>query len=497
MTDEEAAKQLQEWAAARFDRLTPAEVKLLEKVPTGDGCDVSSGDEKKDDPATADNWGDDRIVRAAVIRWLCVDQDASKLVDAKGVQLKGARIDGTLDLQDAKISFGLLFWKCRIREPMYLHGADVSRVELSESHTGSITMDGIIVHHDVFLRYNFKAQGEVRLLGASVGGDLNCSGGTFENKGEIALCADGVTVKGSVFLNAGFTAQGEVRLPAASIGVDLDCGGGTFENEGENALSAETMTVKGRLFLRHGFSVSGNVDLEGASVGVLVDEEKAWPDSCRKKLYLDGFQYGTISAAAPTDAAFRIRWLELQDQEKEGFLPKPYVQLAKVLREMGHPSDAKTVLIAMEKARRKYGGMSWWRWLGHGVLGATIGYGYRTERAGYILAFLLVLGAVFFSRGGDHRIMWPTDRSAIANHDAGEDGVAVKPHYQTFNALLFSADALIPLVDLHQQKYWLPDGCAKRPWGMVLRWYLWFHIAAGWFLSTMVVIGVTGLARPG
>jgi hypothetical protein len=30
----------------------------------------------------------------------------------------------------------------------------------------------------VFLRDGFKAQGEVRLLGANIGGQLDCSGGT-------------------------------------------------------------------------------------------------------------------------------------------------------------------------------------------------------------------------------------------------------------------------------------------------------------------------------
>ena len=76
--------------------------------------------------------------------------------------------------------------------------------------------------------------------------------------------------------------------------------------------------------------------------------------------------------------------------------------------------------------------------------------------------------------------------------------------YQTFNAFIYSLDAFIPIVNLHQQNYWLPDtnkgrilkilGIQTR-WGSLLRIYLWVHICLGWIITSLWVAGLTGLVR--
>jgi hypothetical protein len=90
---------------------------------------------------------------------------------------------------------------------------------------------------DVLLDKGFIAQGEVALTSAQIGGNLACGGGTFKNpeqknlpKTGRALTADGANVAGGVYLDKDFTAQGQVRLPGAQIGGDLDCGCGRFES---------------------------------------------------------------------------------------------------------------------------------------------------------------------------------------------------------------------------------------------------------------------------
>ena len=76
-------------AAAQFANLTTAERAMLAFVDLknrveGDfapgGPSAVPGD-PTNDPAHADSWGHDRDVRAELIRWLCVDPDASRLVD--------------------------------------------------------------------------------------------------------------------------------------------------------------------------------------------------------------------------------------------------------------------------------------------------------------------------------------------------------------------------------------------------------------------------------
>ncbi len=79
--------------------------------------------------------------------------------------------------------------------------------------------------------------------------------------------------------------------------------------------------------------------------------------------------------------------------------------------------------------------------------------------------------------------------------------------YPHFNAVVYSADVFLPIVNLHMEPYWLPDA-GRGPviarmewcnvtlrWGTVLRAWLWFEIGAGWFFTTMFVIGFTGVIR--
>jgi len=51
----------------------------------------------------------------------------------------------------------------------------------------------------------------------------------------------------------------------------------------------------------------------------------------------------------------------------------------------------------------------------------------------------------------------------------------------------------LPIVNLQQKDYWAPN--SERPRGHWARRYLPLHILAGWFFTTLFVVGVTGLIR--
>ena len=95
--------------------------------------------------------------------------------------------------------------------------AGLPPTETNPERGKSFNADGVKVVGSVFLCQGFTAEGEVRLVGAQIGGDLGCDGGSFKNPGDDALSADGAHVGGSVFLNQGFAADGAVRLPGAKI----------------------------------------------------------------------------------------------------------------------------------------------------------------------------------------------------------------------------------------------------------------------------------------
>jgi hypothetical protein len=435
-----------------------------------------------------------------------------------------------LDLAFVSVPFSLGLCCCRFIDDANLISTDLPALNLAGSRVPSVTADGANVRRNVFLNDGFAAEGEVRLLGAQIGGTLDCSGGTFKNPGKEALSADGANVKGSVFLRDGFSAEGEVRLLGAQIGGTLDCSGGTFKNPGKDALSADGANVKGSVFLRDGFSAEGEVrllgaqiggrldcsagrlgdviaenaviggsllwqaveatslDLINASAGSLVDDEKSWPG--KGKLFLDGFVYGHISGNSPRDAKTRIRWLERQ----EPFTPKPYRQLAKVLRETGDDSGARKVLFEMECRRRQAGGRSWYARLWGWVLKWTIGYGFYPWRALGWLVLLTVVGWGLFRHGYLSGAMAPTDKDAYCFF---RDQGWPPDYYQRFTASVYSLENSLPFVSLGQKDHWTPDPNPRgsRPMPGFLRWFRWGQVLLGWLLATLFVAGVTGVVR--
>jgi hypothetical protein len=73
-------------ATSEFADLTLAELKLLQTVVKGEfaWCGCSKDSESEDNnPENADQWPKDREIRASLIRWLSVDQQASHLIDPK------------------------------------------------------------------------------------------------------------------------------------------------------------------------------------------------------------------------------------------------------------------------------------------------------------------------------------------------------------------------------------------------------------------------------
>jgi hypothetical protein len=262
---------LEALAQARSAPLSQAELKLLRAAPKGEvaWCGPSAkDDDPANDPAKADEWGREREIRADLIRWLCVDRAAASAVDPKGIQVHAARITGQLDLSFVSVPFPLVLWRCRFTDDADLSFVDLPALYLTGSWVRSLAGGGAKVGGGVFLRGGFSAEGEVRLLGAQIAGDLDCSAGSFKNPGKNALSADRADVRGSVLLRSDFCAKGEVRLIGARIRGDLACSGGTFKNPGKHALNAERSDVKGSVFLRGGFSAEGEVRLVGAQIGV-------------------------------------------------------------------------------------------------------------------------------------------------------------------------------------------------------------------------------------
>jgi hypothetical protein len=383
--------------------------------------------------------------------------------------------------------------------------------------------DGNVVLHGL------TADGEVRLLGSQLGGALNCEGVQLRaGESGIALAADGMQADGNVVLDNADTV-GEVRLAGARLGGNVDCEGAQLRaGEDGAALLAQGLSAKGGLFWRALKEIKGVLDLTDAEVGALCDDRVSWPK--RGDLILDRFRYGAFTGTGtPLDAAARIDWLDRQDPARVGadFWPQPWEQCAKVLREMGHREDARRILIAKEerqRAARRARTDGWARYtllLSDTVLAQVTGYGYRPFRALYFLAGLWLYGAFVFWDAARVDAIKPNDpvvlRSAewaycAPDYEQAIDEAPFRPRndgarsqlacfrdqpeaqgYPAFNALVYSADTLLPVVEVEMQAFWLPDD--RHPYGAVARYYLWVHIALGWAFSILAVAGFTGLIR--
>ena len=200
-----------------------------------------------------------------LIRWLIVDRKARELVDPRGVMILGVRITGALDLSFTSAPFFGCFG-CRVEQDLDLRYAKMPLLSLAGSWTRAINADGLKLEGNLFLRYGFHAEGEVRLLGARIGGDLDASGGRFKSLNARCLTADRIKVGGNVFLRNGFHAEGEVRLLGATIANDLDAIGGTFLNPKGYALYADRIKASGSVYLRNGFAAEGVLSLPDAEI---------------------------------------------------------------------------------------------------------------------------------------------------------------------------------------------------------------------------------------
>jgi hypothetical protein len=249
-----------------------------------------------------------RTLEAGFVRELCVQATASERVD-----VRGAVIQGRLDLSDKDLAAGLRLDRCRLdevvltrarlpdvrlsgcrlsslradrvtvagsllldhvhaRAGVHLRGADVAdqlsltAARLEDPRGGPVLVaNGAIMRH-VRMDGGFVARGEVILRSATIRDELNCTDGSFLHRRGASLAADGLQVGRDVYLNGKCCCLGVVRLSGANIGRQLNCTGGTFIARGKASIDANGLVVGGNVFFDRGFRCRGSVQLAGASI---------------------------------------------------------------------------------------------------------------------------------------------------------------------------------------------------------------------------------------
>ena len=456
------------------------------------------------------------VIEAAVVKGSVV---LNQQFTAKGeVRLLGAQVGGDLDCSEATFS------------------GHVAKGESCTDHIHALAADRASVKGSIFLNHGFTATRQVSFTGAEIGGDLDCREASFKNMDSQALVAARAEIKGSVLFND-FSSVGEVQLLGAQIGHNLECIGAKFDNAKGNTMVADGMVIKGALMFRNMCDPTGNISLTSSHVGQLIDDADSWG----KNLVLDGFTYDSITGGAPTDTMTRLVWLSKQRAdhfEGKNFTPQPWQQLIRCLHAMGHAEEARQIAVAREEHMRRIDRIgqapSEWNKLCacayrsfarglHRGFGLLADYGYRPLKLVWWMLLVWLLFAAGYWWAAQNGVFAPTnplvfDRIEYDHCRPGSDrenGKArvgnwylcpqVPGEYTTFSPIAYSADLILPLVDLQQERDWAPIiPTPKADWREELlqfdrnhltRLLVWFEILFGWVASLLLVAVLSGLTN--
>ena len=387
---------------------------------------------------------------------------------------------------------------------------------------------GTTVSGTIHFDDNFLTLGMVDLSDATIGSNLDCNTATFSNKNH-SLFAPRATIAGNVNLGTECRVAGQISFQSARIGGDVTFRGGSFE--GKPAINLRNADIGGMLVWRDLAYVRGELNLSGANCLTLNMDKKAW--EMPSEVRLDAFTYKGFSELPPgCDAQFWKDFLDRQPNKhlETRFRPNPYTQLANVLENMGHEQEALAIRIEQRRLQarftRKYEPVvdrfsaKFIRWLTvfwNFLQGALVHYGYRPGRAMLYLIGVVVAGSLIYHLAARDGIMTPThplifkEAGNLFPQKCTENWVYfpedVKPdceagipsEYSEFNAIIYSLDTALPIVNLRMEADWSPRVVTtkgKRYWpGWWVRTWEWVQISLGWLLSLIFVSAVGGIIR--
>ena len=555
---------------ARFGTLGRAEQTMVDGIGNGVFDRVGAGG--------LPNAGDqDRQVRAELIRALLLGGEGMPPMHEKGLRLSGAWITGTLDLEGCRIPRDIGLLDCRFDAIPVLRSAVIDTLSLDGSVLPGLNADRVEARGDLLFR-SATIDGVVALKGARIEGDLVFDGASLANPGEVCIAAERISVRGGTLFR-GARLDGELILSGGRIGGHLDLVGATIERPDAFAVEANSVTVGGDVALRHatmtgsfdlqtarvggdldlsgaklsapggmalnldrtkvlaafflrqGARIEGTLSLAGAELGAILDEPASWPAT--DDLVLNRCLYGALLGAA-TDAPLRLDWLARQTPSRwgEDFWPQPYEHLAKVLREMGHDDDARSVLMEKERLSRRARRARTENPLSRALmlvndsfLGLTTGYGRMPLLALVWMFVLWALGAMLYTHLETVGALRPYsavilrspewvlcsvpqgERLFMVSLGVERDGLALAGQTQMacylqqpeanafpkFNAPMLSAEAIIPGLGVGQKDIWSPD--TRTPIGYFGKWFAYFQTLAGLALGLLAVAGFSGIVK--
>jgi len=262
--DQIRVQNLIKLATAHFDRLPSwAEEKVLRDSASSASRGMLTADASRPD------------IEPEFVRWLATDPEAAPNIDPKGLLALNITMQDKLDLQNCRVLVPLHFQHCTIKSEIDLRSAETRSIQfLDSTFDGIIKADRINVDGPLFLRGS-SFSGEIKLVGATINGALDCMGTTLKVSAGNALSADRAEIGGLLNLGQGvdingnsqiFRSSGTIRLSGAKINGDLSCTGAQLIVENGDALFADNVEILGNACLYRGFVSKGTIRLPAAQI---------------------------------------------------------------------------------------------------------------------------------------------------------------------------------------------------------------------------------------
>lgn len=438
-----------------------------------------------------------------------------------------------IDLQEARIGGRLSLAGSRLNPEAKVHECAAGIRNIRERTDQTLHCYGMRVDAAVWLSDGFVAHGEISLCAATIGRDVICNGGQFLNPTGYSIFAAGSQI-GFIVSLVRAKAEGEINFAGTNIGGNVICRASSFTTDFDDrsafydlgfpraALNMQNACIGGLLILLNQKSPISSLNLASARAGAFSDDRSAWPE--KGKLELDGFVYdrligfpgvGDWEAKTPLDHESRKEWLDRQASSGTEFKLQPWTQCAKALMDIGRAHDARMILYERERRwLRSKQQHPVTRWFHRFVLGPLSGYGYRNHYALFWALAIWLTGAVVFAMANDLGMMRPASEHVLLEHEYRQTGHP-PPDYEPIDPLFYSADLLLPIVDIGQERYWIPRNAGERPvnaakaypflpaaaaravdtlvGGILPKAYYYFEIAMGWLLVSIAIAGFSKL----
>ena len=200
-----------------------------------------------------------RPVGAGLLRRCCLE--LKDQIDPRGLRLRHASVRGPVDLAGLEVPFPLRFEGCEFDSALLAENAQLRELALTGTAAlPGLLANGLHVRGDLDLSRSRVAgvhpssasitrRSAIWLCEADIGGRLLCLDTSISAGQERAIQADRMRVGGTVRLLYRFTAVGEVRLLGARIGGSLDVAGARIESRGGTALDLSDASIGGNLFI--------------------------------------------------------------------------------------------------------------------------------------------------------------------------------------------------------------------------------------------------------